>query len=206
MAKKLQSIDSKVLNRIARRGPGWVFTPADFLDLGSRNAVDLALSRAARGGAIRKLARGLYDSPARDAKLGQLTPSVDRVARAVSGRDRARLQVAGAHAANVLGLSTQVPVKTVFLTTGGSRKVQIGRQQIVLRHTTPRQMTTAGRISGTVFQALRWLGPGGIDARVLATLRRRLSPAEKAQVRRDLRYAPTWIADVLRPVVEQANP
>jgi hypothetical protein len=146
MGKQAASVDSQVLARIRQQGPGTVFTPADFVDLGPRNAVDLALSRNARAGAIRKLARGVYDLPRRDARLGDLSPSPDDVASALAGRDGARLQASGAHAANLLGLSDQVPVRLTFLTDGRSRRVQLGRQQIILKHTTPRQMATAGRI------------------------------------------------------------
>jgi hypothetical protein len=200
MGKQAASVDSRVLARIRRQGPGTVFTPADFVDLGPRNAVDLALSRNARAGAIRKLARGVYDLPRRDARLGDLSPSPDDVASALAGRDGARLQASGAHAANLLGLSDQVPVRLTFLTDGRSRRVQLGQQQIILKHTTPRQMATAGRISGTVIQALRWLGQNHVDDRVVVTLRRRLSDADKRQLQQDLRYAPTWVANVMRRV------
>ncbi len=142
-----------------------------------------------------------YDLPRRDARLGDLSPSPDDVASALAGRDGARLQASGAHAANLLGLSDQVPVRLTFLTDGRSRRVQLGRQQIILKHTTPRQMATAGRISGTVIQALRWLGQDHVDDRVVATLRRRLSDTDKRQLRQDLRYAPTWVADVIRKVL-----
>jgi hypothetical protein len=110
MGKQTASVDSQVLARIRQQGPGAVFTPADFVDLGPRNAVDLALSRNARAGTIRKLARGVYDLPRRDARLGDLSPTPDDVASALAGRDGARLQASGAHAANLLGLSDQVPV------------------------------------------------------------------------------------------------
>ncbi|MCC6162623.1 MAG: hypothetical protein IT182_04645 [Acidobacteria bacterium] len=200
MGKQAASVDSQVLARIHRQGPGTVFTPADFADLGPRNAVDLALSRNARAGAIRKLARGVYDLPRRDKRLGDLSPSPDDIASALAGRDAARLQASGAHAANLLGLSDQVPVRLTFLTDGRSRRVQLGRQQIILKHTTPRQMATAGRISGTVIQALRWLGQDHVDDRVVAKLRRRLSGADKRQLQQDLRYAPTWVADVMRTI------
>jgi hypothetical protein len=202
MGKHASSVDSQVLARIRRKGPGTVFTPTDFVDLGPRNAVDLALSRNARAGTIRKIAHGVYDLPRRDARLGNLSPSPDDVASALAGRDGARLQASGAHAANLLGLSDQVPVRLTFLTDGRSRRVQLGRQQVVLKHTTPRQMATAGRISGTVIQALRWLGRDHVDDRTVATLRRRLSEADKRQLQHDLRYAPTWVADVLRVVAE----
>jgi hypothetical protein len=203
MGKQAASVDSQVLARIRQQGPGTVFTPADFVDLGPRNAVDLALSRNAWAGATRKLARGVYDLPRRDKRLGDLSPSPDDVASALAGRDGARLQASGAHAANLLGLSDQVPVRLTFLTDARSRRVQLGQQQIILKHTTPRQMAAAGRISGTVIQAPRWLGRDQIDDRVVATLRRRLSDADKRQLRQDLRYAPAWVADVVRGIVVQ---
>ena len=80
-----------------------MFVPADFLDLGSREAVDIALHRLARKGTIRRLARGVYDFPKEHPVLGPLSPSAEAVAKALAGRDRTRLQPAGAYAANVLG-------------------------------------------------------------------------------------------------------
>lgn len=205
MGRHANSIDSLILQHIRRKGAGYVFTPADFLHLGTRNAIDLALSRRARAGTIRKLARGLYDRPRTDPRLGQLSPSVDAIANALKGRDQSRLQAAGAHAANGLGLSDQVPVRAVFLTDGRSRRVQLGKQQIVLKHTTPRQMATAGRMSGTVIQALRWLGKRHVDHRTIATLRRRLSQADKQQLVDDIRYAPAWIADIIRTMAPSSR-
>ena len=89
-------------------------------------------------------------------------------------------------------------MRAVFLTDGRARPVRIGRQQVILKHTTPRQMATAGRVSGTVIQALRWLGQPHVDDRVVAVLRRRSSDRDKAQLRADLRHAPAWVADVIR--------
>ena len=161
----------------------------------------MCIRDSARAGTIRRIARGVYDLSRRDARLGDLSPSPDDVASALAGRDGARLQASGAHAANLLGLSDQVPVRLTFLTDGRSRRVQLGRQQIILKHTTPRQMATAGRISGTVIQALRWLGRDHVDHKVVSTLRRRLSDADKRQLQQDLRYAPTWVGNVMRQVV-----
>src|SRR5260370_1727908 len=109
--KTTQSVDSRILARIHGRGHGPVFVPSDFLDLGSREAVDLALHRLTRKGTIRRLARGVYDFPKEHSVLGLLAPSADTVARALAGRDRTRLQPAGAYAANILGLSEQRPWK-----------------------------------------------------------------------------------------------
>src|ERR1700747_403109 len=121
--KSTQSIDSRIIATIHGRGRGSVFVPADFLDIGSREAVGLALHRLARKGTIRRLARGVYDFPKQHPVLGLLSPSADDVAKALAGRDRPRLQPSGAYAANALGLSDQVPARAVYLTDGPSRTV-----------------------------------------------------------------------------------
>src|SRR3990170_4827300 len=153
-----QAIDSRILATIHGRGRGSVFVPADFLGIGSREAVDISLHRLARKGTIRRLARGVYDFPKEHPELGPLQPSAEAVAKALAGRDCTRLQPAGAYAANSLGLSEQVPAKAVFLTDGPSRTVKIGPMTVQLRRTTAKNMETAGRLSGLLIQALRELG------------------------------------------------
>jgi hypothetical protein len=150
---------------------------------------------------IRQLARGLYDHPVHDPLLGIVTPSADAIARALVVRDAIRLQPSGAYAANVLGVSEQVPSRIVFLTDGPARKVKIGKREILLLHTTPRNMATAGRKSGTLIQALRHLGRKQVDDKVLATLRRHITASDRPSILKDLRHAPAWIADLLRPFV-----
>jgi hypothetical protein len=200
--KHRNSIDSKVLDRILTYGKGWVFTPAHLTDLGSRNAIASALKRLKANRTIRQLARGLYDYPIQDPVLGTVTPSADAIARALVVRDAIRLQPSGAYAANVLGLSDQVPSRIVFLTDGPARKVKIGNREILLQHTTPRNMAAAGRKSGTLIQALRYLGRKHVDSDVLTKLQRHLSDEDLATIRNDLRYAPAWIADLLRPLTQ----
>lgn len=206
MARHPRSIDSAVLARIRKRGPGYVFTAADFLDLGNREAIRQVLSRSARRGEIRQLARGLYDVPVTDPGLGVLHPSAEAVARALAGRDAVRLQLTGAAAANALGLSTQVPLRVVYLTDGASREVQVGRQRIELRKTTPRQMATAGRPGGMIIQAFRWLGRQHVDEKTIAILRRNLSPADRSGLLDDARFAPDWIGRILRRLAAPKAP
>lgn len=200
MGKHTQSIDLKVLRRIFGHGQGWVFTPGDFQDFGSPLAVNLALMRHTRAGTLRRLARGLYDYPRHDPDFGLLPPSTEAIVVALKGRDASRIQASGAHAANMLGLTEQVPVKLVFLTDGRSRHVRLGNRQIIFKHATPRQLATAGRISGLVIQALRWIGKNHVDEKMIATLARRLSARDKNQLLRDCRYAPAWVAEIMRQV------
>ena len=195
-----KSVDNRVLSRIYGHGRGWVFTPAHFADLGSRTAVASTLKRHKQNGTIRHVARGLYDYPRTDPQPGVLAPPVDLIVAALEVCDAVRLQPSGAYAANLLGLSNQVPMKVVFLTDGPTRKLQVGNRQILLKRTTPRNMGTAGRISGTVIQALRWLGQQHVDDQVTSILRKRLDAKEKAQLLKDIRYAPIWIAQIIRIV------
>ncbi len=193
-----KTIDNQVVSRIYGHGRGWVFTPNHFKDLGSRNAIASALKRYKQSGLIRHLARGLYDYPKTDPELGPLEPSADNIAKALAGRDAARLQPTGAYAVNLLGLSTQVPMKVTYLTDSLSRTVQVGKRQITLKRTTPRNMATAGKVSGLVIQALRHLGQERADKQAIAQLDRVLDEQAKSQLKKDIRYAPAWIADIIR--------
>ena len=176
--------------------------PTDFLDLGSRQAIDLALHRLVRKGTIRRLAWGIYDYPKMHPILGPLLPPPERIAKAIAGRQQARLQPAGAYAANLLGLSEQVPAKVVFLTDALSRTVQIGSMTIQLRQTTPRNMATAGRLSGLIIQAMHHLGKSHVTPDRIAPLKRTL-PADKRQALiKDIKFAPTWMHPILRTLAE----
>ena len=201
----MKSVARNILEMINGHGQGWVFTPASFKAIGNRSAVESALRRHKKAGTIRQLARGLYDYPRTDPQLGVLAPTVDLIAGALEERDVVRLQPSGAYAANLLGLSTQVPMKVVFLTDGFTRKLKVGKRQILLKRTTPRNMATAGRASGTVIQALRWLGPQNVDNRVMSILMKRLSAKDKAQLLNDIPYAPIWIAKAIRTIVEKGE-
>lgn len=205
MGKHANSTGSRILRRIRSHGRGWVFTPDSFTDLGTRRAVDLALMRHRDSGLIRQLARGLYDYPKTDPQFGVLQPTADAIANALAGRDGIRLQPSGAYAANLLGLSAQVPTKVVFLTDGRTRTIQIGPRQIILKHTTPRNMATAGKSSGLIIQALRHLGQKNVDQQTIKQLDRRLDHGALKQLMKDIRYAPAWIADIVRKLQPQES-
>lgn len=198
----LQPVDLMIQRRIYGSGRGSVFAPTQFADLGGRNTVDKALSRLAAAGRIRRLARGIYDYPKRHPVLGDLMPSAEVVAKAIAGRDRARLQPAGAYAANLLGLTEQVPAKIVFLTDAASRTVEIGPMTIQLRRTTPKNMAAAGRLSGLVIQAMRHLGKEHVTPERIAHLKRTI-PAEKRRAfLKDLKLATAWMQPILRELAE----
>lgn len=198
-----QTLSSKILSRIYGKKRGWVFTPVHFRDLGNDLGIRKALQSLADRGTIHRLARGLYSYPQTHPKLGVLSPTPEQIARALAGKDNLRIQPSGAYAANLLGLSEQVPAKAVFLTDGTNRKIKVGNQEIILKQTTPKNMATAGRTSGLVIQALRYLGKAHVDDQVIDTLARRLSLDDRQQLIKAIRYAPAWIGTIFRRLAEK---
>ena len=184
------------MKRARARGRGCVFTPSDFLDMAGRSAVDQALSRLAKRGQLRRLARGLYDFPKVHPKLGPLSPAPDDVAQALARETGSQVQIAGARAAHALGLSTQVPAKSTYLTDGPSRRVVLGKHVVDLRHASPKHLIAPGSPAGTVVQALRHVGPvRAADVTQVAV--RRLSAKDKKTLASTAAQAPAWMRPTL---------
>lgn len=207
IVKKLsQSIESSVVSRIYGKGRGSVFTPNDFLDLGSRGSIDLALHRLTDAGTIRRIARGLYHYPESHPLLGEVAPSIDAVAKALAASEQTKLQASGAYAANLLGLSEQVPAKVVFLTNGRARKVKLGKLVIELRPTTQRKVAAARRTGGLVLAALRYFGKNHITPDRITHLRKTLSPEDRKKLLAELPNAPVWMQSHLRAIAATKSP
>lgn len=198
--KLKQPIEKSIIIRIYGRGKGSVCGSSDFLDLGSRGAVDLSLSRLVKKGILRRLARGVYVYPEKNRLLGELSPRPEEVAKALARRGAQKLLPSGAFAANLLGLTEQVPAKVEYLTDGPSRTAMIRNLPVVLKQSTPARLATAGRVSGTVAQALRFLRKEQVDDSVVARLRERLSAGDKEQLIRDIPLVPAWVGAVFRKV------
>ena len=200
MNKHANSVDFAVLARIRSGTAGHVWTPNDFLDLGSRAAVDKALSRNCLAGHVRRAGRGLYHVPKHHPVLGQLGPDPRDLHDAIARMDNSQLFPTGAHAANALGLSDQIPMRPFLLTTGRSRRIRQGKGEIVLRHVSPRFVSTKNPKSAQVILALRWLGRRFVDDDIVAKLRRNLSSKDRAALPTDAASAPAWIGEIFRRV------
>jgi len=199
----VQHIDNKVIKRIRGWGCGSVFTPNMFFDLGTRASIDKILSRFTQKGIIRRLSRGVYNLPKKHPVIGKLSPSPEAVAKAILGRDASKILPSGAYAANLLGLSTQIPAQIVFLTDGDSRTVRIENITIKLRHTTPKNMAVAGRVSGIVIQALKYFGKENVDTILIEKLKNILSSEDKVQLIKDFKFAPIWIVKIMSQIAEK---
>ena len=189
-----------ILKRIRAKHRGWVFTPRQFAGLGTRAAIDQALSRLQRSGQIRRLTRGVYEFPKIHPKIGVLSPSPEAIAKALAERTGSRIMVSGAKAANLLGLSTQGPMQNLFWTEGPSRTVRIGNQTVTLKHVAPSKMIGAGTEAGIVIQAVRSLGKKGVQEIPVLTLAKQLPRPVKRAVRRLTPAAPAWSQPVLNQI------
>lgn len=197
----MDTIRQTIMKHIRTDVDSEVFTPKDFLDAGSRYATDQALCRLVRSGDIQRLGRGLYYYPRVNRRLGiPVPPDVDQIAQAIGRRTGSRMVPSGAVAANIFGLSTQVPAKYLYLSDGRSRRLRIGNIDIQIKHVTPKELPGGGQTSAMVFQALRYLGKQAIDERVIARLRKILPARQKRELKQDARYTTDWIADVIRRI------
>jgi hypothetical protein len=201
----MQTMRDHIFARIEKLGPGKAFSAKDFLDIASRGTVDRAFGSLIRSGKIRRIRRGLYDMPKINEALGgKLSPDIDEAARAIARRQRWKIVPDGAWAANLLGLSTQVPSKIIYLTDGPNNEVPIGRRTIHFKHARPKAMAGLEGKFALVVQALRYLGKESVGPREIETLRGILSPAEKRKLVKDARFGVDWIYEVAKRIAEKA--
>lgn len=196
-----QTIETKLSYRIRGNGGGWAFSPKDFLDLGGRPTVDSALHRLTQRGEVRRVVRGIYDYPRFSKLLGQqLSPDVDQVARAIARKFRWRIQPSGATAANLLGLSTQVPARAVYLSDGPDRSYKIGNTTLAFEHTALKEAGFKLKESGLIVQALKSLGSERVTSEVISKIRTWLPVPLRAKVLADTRTATGWVYTAIQQI------
>jgi hypothetical protein len=194
----------QIVARIERLGEGKAFSAKDFLDIASRTTIDVTLASLTLSGKIRRIRRGLFDVPRVNPALGgELSPDIDEAARAIARRQRWKIVPEGAWAANLLGLSTQVPSKIIYLTDGPNNEVPIGRRTIYFKHSRPKAMAGPEGKSALVVQALRYLGKERVGPREIEKLRAGLSPAEMRKLVKDTRFGVDWIYQVANTIAEK---
>lgn len=174
---------------------GGVLSPKEFLHLGSRVAVDQALSRLSKAGKLLRVARGTYVAPV-SSRFGSRTPAPEKVVKAIAEQSGETVVPHGASAANALGLTQQVPTREVYLTSGRTRKLKLGRSELLVKHA-PRWMLALGsRPAGAAVRALAWMGPTHASSS-LATLHRILPKTEWQTLASARAILPSWMAQAI---------
>lgn len=194
------SVQEKVLSYTAKLPEGAIINTKSLLQFGERPAVDQALSRLKRQGLLLRIARGSYVRPIKG-KFGVRPPAPEKVVEAITGNGSEVVASNGASAANSLGLSTQVPARAVFVTTGRSRTFMLGKQSVELQHVPNWQLALASRPAGAAVRALAWLGKVHASEAV-GKLRQTLPPLEWEALYAVRPKLPGWLASA----VSQAAP
>jgi hypothetical protein len=202
-----QAIEQKILSRIYGNGRGWAFSPADFADLGTRPTIDSALHRREREGIIRRVIRGIYDYPRHSKALGgAVSPNIDQVADALARKFVWRIQPNGATAQNLLGLSTQVPARLVFLSDGPDRFYTVGKTSLAFEHTALKEAGFKLQESRLVVQALKELGEGRITLKIITQIRKKFDAALRQRILLDTKTATGWVYAAIQEIAkEEAN-
>ena len=196
----MEPVSTRILAEVAEMPEGAAVYAKALLHLGNRAAIDQALSRLVRRGQLLRAGRGLYVRPV-ETRFGTRAPSVPAVLKALTATTGETIAAHGAVAANSLGLTTQVPVRTVFLTSGPTRRLKFGAQTVELRHAPLWQLSLAGRPAGDAIRALAWLGRGQSGA-----MTSKLGKALSAQTLKELSAArgrlPSWMAQQISTLVQ----
>jgi len=203
----MQSIEKNILSKIYGHGRGWAFFQKDFSPLASREAVDLALHRLGKKGTIRRVLRGLYDYPRFSELLDQqLSPDIDQVANALARKFGWHIQPSGPAALNLMGLSTQVPGRYVYLSDGPARTYEVGKTELVFENTALKEAGFKLRESALIVQGLKSLGREGITPETIEKIRQWLDPSLRSKVLKDTATVTGWVYEAIRQICrEQQN-
>jgi hypothetical protein len=192
------SFENLILDKVSKITKGSLFFTEDFIEFGSAKSIAKALERLVNQKKLSRVARGIYAQLEVSPMLGELLPTTEKIAQAISRRDMARIMPTGALALNALGLSTQVPMNVVYLTDGAARKIEIGRRKIVFKKSVPKNLAAKGKISGLVIQALKDIGKDQVTDHELNVILGHLRKEEVADLQHDIKLAPEWIRSILR--------
>ena len=189
----MHSLPSRIMEHAEALPEATPLCPGSLLHLGSRAAVDQALSRLARAGRLMRICQGVYMRPI-ETRFGIRAPSIDKALAALSTLWGETIVSTGGSAANCLGLTTQNPVRSVYLTSGPSRRLHFGAHPVELRHAPRWQLSAPHRKAGQVIRALAWLGREEVEDALDAVLPS-LSKEDLDELSAARAIMPIWMAE-----------
>jgi hypothetical protein len=198
----MSHLADNILSTAQTMPEGGLLSPKAFLHLGSRAAIDKTLSRLAQDGKLMRLSRGIYVAP-RHGRFGSRPPSTESIVRTIEASCGETVVASGAAEANALGLTTQVPIREVFITSGASRTLNLGNRCVELKHGNRWQLLLGNRPAGKVIRALSWLGPEAAPE-ALKQLRSQLSEPEWEVLNGARAMLPSWMAKVISEAITYA--
>jgi hypothetical protein len=192
------TIENKILTKVKKAKRGTLFFSDNFSSFGSAETVRRTLNRLVEQGEIDRASTGIFVRPEVDKIIGKITPKIEDIADAIARRDKAKIVPTGAYALNRLGLSTQVPMKIVYLTDGSARNIKVGNYTISFIRTSPKNVAAIGKISRLAIQALKSIGKENVSKTEVEQVQNVLMKEKISYLEHDLRIAPAWIKEIIR--------
>ncbi|MEY4803875.1 MAG: hypothetical protein RL331_388 [Bacteroidota bacterium] len=189
------SIYSQIESRVKRSAPGQLILPTDFKDFGTSTAIRKTLSRLVEQKVLVRMGQGIYVVPIQDKIFGEVLPSIEEIAASLAKKERVKIMPTGQYALNKIGLSTQVPMKMVFLTNGTKKSISIGKSSIVFQPTTAKKMAMTGTISSLLFLGLAELDLDQLSELEIEKIINLLEKEDAKKLKHDLKLAPSRISD-----------
>ena len=194
----MQNVSNQIKTEILSKRKGKIFFLDDFAKFGSKNTVRQTLFRLCNENFIIRLSAGIFLHPKTDKHIGIIYPSIEKVASEIAKREKARLIPTGAYALNALGLSTQMPMRVVFLTDGTPRIINIeGKASIKFKKTIPKYLALRGKIMTLAVFAMKEIGQKQISDEHLSKIKKALEQEKKENIEHDIKLAPEWITNIL---------
>ncbi len=191
------SVNHIIELKISRFKPGQVVLPSDFKDLGTSTAIRKTLSRLVESGQLERMGQGIYVIPKNDKVFGKVLPSMEELAEALAKKEHVKIKPSGQYALNKVGLSTQVPMRLVFLTTGNAKKIRIGRSAIIFKSTTAKKLSMKGDITSLLFLGLEELDLQRLAPTQMDRIMGLLKQETPENLKYNLRLAPTKVSDFI---------
>ena len=198
-----ECIENRIFTKIKKAKRGTLFFSDNFSAFGNAETIRRTLNRLVEAGDIDRVASGIFVRPQIDKIIGKITPRIEDIADAIARRDKAKIVPTGAYALNRLGLSTQVPMKIVYLTDGSARKIKAGNYTITFIRTSPKNVAAIGKINRLAIQSLKSIGKENVSQKEIEQIQNALMKEKVSYLEHDLRIAPAWIKEIIRCPLEK---
>lgn len=199
----MKEASNSVVNRIEQMEKGSIFFPSDFMDISSSDAIRQSLSRMVKKGSIKRIAQGIYCIPRENKMLGlEIMPTYDEIAKRVAERDKVKIVPTGDTALNQTGLSTQIPVNTIYLTNGARKQIALANgNKIIFRESNElRIFEFVSRLMMLVVSAMRTIGESLITDNQVERLKELSNKVPLQDYNHDIMLAPAWVRKKLETV------
>jgi hypothetical protein len=190
-----KSVSHIIEQKINRFKPGQVFLPSDFKELGTSTSIRKTLSRLVESGQVERMGQGIYVIPKNDKVFGKVLPSMEQLAEALAKKEHVKIKPSGQYALNKVGLSSQVPMRLVYLTSGNSKRIQIGKNAIIFKSTTAKKLSMRGDITSLLFLGLEGLDLQKLSPTQMERIMELLKHESPENLKYNLRLVPSRLSD-----------